>query len=258
MFTLFKKPVEKTHVNPRIRAYGKARIDIARRATSRADWERMWKQSTYPFPFSWGESWKQCVEYRVVDFPAEVGFYIDILGLPVNAFDPDYAMFTSPKGEFYFSVVPAPEGEPGTPPEAIRIQFMVDNILKVAEELEQRGIAFEQWPGPCAEGSSLYIGYFRTPHGICIELWGLGGDDFEVEEGGQVEDVGGSDLLPLTGETEILHAPPLSPAPSADAEVLGEQAEIDKIIIEEGENFEDDSENDEVELFYEYIDEEEE
>jgi len=254
MLALFKKPVEKTHVNPRIRAYGKARIDIARRATSRADWDRMWKQSTFPFPFSWGESWKQCVEYRVVDFPAEVGFYIDILGLPVNAFDPDYAMFTSPNGEFYLSVVPALEGDPGTPPEAIRIQFMVDNILEVAEELERRGIVFEKWPSPCAEGSSLYIGYFRTPHGISIDLWGLVDDDFELEESVLEEDVGGSDLQTNNETTGLVQASRLDSARSRDAGVLDERDEP----MEDGENVEGDAEENEVELFYVYVDEEEE
>jgi catechol 2,3-dioxygenase-like lactoylglutathione lyase family enzyme len=170
-----KNAVNQFHVNPKFRAYGKARLDIARRADNPEDWNRLWKRPAYPFPFNWGNHWKQCVEYRVDDFAAEVGFFIDILGLPVNAFDPDYAMFTSPDGDFYFSVVPAVEGEPSTPPDAFRIQFMVEDIQETALELERRGIPFEQWPQPCYEGSSLQIGYFRTPHGICIDLWGNAG-----------------------------------------------------------------------------------
>jgi len=34
-------------------------------------------------------------------------------------------------------------------------------------------IAFEQPPQPCQPGSSLHISNFRTPHGICVELWGV-------------------------------------------------------------------------------------
>ncbi|HLE15320.1 MAG TPA: hypothetical protein VI776_11265 [Anaerolineales bacterium] len=168
-----KKKANRYHINPKFRAYGKARVDIAQRASGPEDWEKLWKTSAYPFPFVWGTQWKQCIEYRADDFAAEVGFFIDILGLPVNAFDPDYAMFTSPAGDFYFSVVPAGEGEPGTPPDAFRIQFMVEDIQETALELERRGIPFEQWPQACVEGSSLYIGYFRTPHGICVDLWGI-------------------------------------------------------------------------------------
>jgi hypothetical protein len=92
--------VTKYPVSARIRALGKARLDIAARAKSQADWESLWKPPSNPFPFAWGETWKQCVEYKVDDFPAEVGFFIDVLGLPVNAIDPDYAMFTSPQGLF--------------------------------------------------------------------------------------------------------------------------------------------------------------
>ena len=173
MLERFRKPVANYHVNPRFRAYGKARIDIAQRAATRDDWDRLWKKSTYPFPFSWGDSWKQCVEYKVGDFPAEVGFFIDILGFPVNAFDPDYAMFTSPNGEFYFSVVPVLESEEVTAPDAIRLQFMVEHIMETAVELERRGVKFDQWPTQPSKKSPLLIGSFRTPNGIGIDLWGF-------------------------------------------------------------------------------------
>jgi catechol 2,3-dioxygenase-like lactoylglutathione lyase family enzyme len=160
-------------INPRVRAFGKARIDIAERAKNPTDWEKLWKPPSNSFPFVWGKSWKQCVEYRVDDFAAEVGFFIDVLGLPVNAFDPGYAMFTSPQGDFFFAVVPTPHAEQSTPPDAIRLQFMVKDITATTSELEQRGIFFEQPPQPLRPGSSLSIGYFRTPHGICVELWGM-------------------------------------------------------------------------------------
>jgi catechol 2,3-dioxygenase-like lactoylglutathione lyase family enzyme len=187
MLELFQKPAAYYHVNPRFRAYGKARIDIAQRAATRDDWDRLWKKSTFPFPFSWGQSWKQCIEYRVADFAAEVGFFIDILGFPVNAFDPDYAMFTSPNGEFFFSVVPAHGDEESTPPDAIRLQFMVAKITETAVELERRGVVFEHWPAPAGEDSPLQIGSFRTPHGIGIDLWGIDADQDRLEVDQQLE-----------------------------------------------------------------------
>jgi hypothetical protein len=159
-------------INPRVRAFGKARIDIARRAKNQAQWEKLWKQPSNSFPFVWGESWKQCVEYRVDDFPAEVGFFIDILGLPINALDQGYAMFTSPQGDFFFSVVPTPHTEQSTPPDAFRLQFMVKDIIATSHELQHRGIDFEQPPQSLHPDSSLSITSFRTPHGICVELWG--------------------------------------------------------------------------------------
>lgn len=173
MLEIFKRSDTTFPVNPRFRAYGKARIDIAKRAETRDDWDQLWKKPSNPFPFSWGSSWKQCIEYKVADFPAEVGFFIDILGFPVNAFDPDYAMFTSPNGDFYFSVVPAREGENPTPLGAIRLQFMVQDIIETAIELQRRGVKFTQMPARVADNSAFLIGSFHTPNGIGIELWGF-------------------------------------------------------------------------------------
>jgi len=160
-------------INPRVRAYGKARIDIAQRAQTPADWERLWVNPLHAFPFVWGESWKQCIEYKVDDFAAEVGFFIDVLGLPVNAFGPAYAMFTSPQGDFFFSFIPTPRGEYSTPPDAIRLQFMVADIFTTTRELEQRGIEFEHLPVPIQPGLPLHAASFRTPNGILVDLWGV-------------------------------------------------------------------------------------
>ena len=160
-------------VNPRVRAYGKARLDLARRAHNGEEWKRIWKPPMHPYPFCLGGAWKQCIEYKVEDFAAEVGFFIDVLGLEINSLDPGYAQFTSPNRDFYFAVVQAPQGYPATPPDALRIQFMVEDIFDTAEELESRGIIFEIPPQPCQAGSALNIGSFLTPHGITIELWGI-------------------------------------------------------------------------------------
>lgn len=202
---MFRKSLEKYPTDPRFRAYGRARIDIAQRAQSRADWDRMWKESIHPFSFSWGGFWKQCIEYRVEDFAAEVGFFIDVLGFPVLAFDPDYAMFTSPDQDFTFSVVPAGEQLSSTSPDALRIQFMVTDILETAEELERRGVVFEQFPQPIEPDASLYIGYFRTPHGICIDLWGeIGREEQDSQDSLPNQPVEFVKAAPLTsGETEI-------------------------------------------------------
>ena len=163
-------------INPRVRAYGKARLDLARRARNGEEWQRIWKPPSNPYPFKLGSAWKQCIEYKVDDFAAEVGFFIDIIGLEVNSLDPGYAQFTSPQRDFYFAVVETPQGYSSTPPEALRIQFMVEDIFTTAEELENRGISFEIPPQPCQAGSALNIGAFRTPHGITIELWGIVND----------------------------------------------------------------------------------
>lgn len=160
------------HVNPRFRAYGRARIDIAKRANTREEWEKLWRPPQNSFPFEWGIYWKQCVEYRVGDYAAEVGFYIDVLGFPVNAFDAEYAQFTSPDGEFFIAVVPVQDLTEVTPPDSLRLQFMIHNLEQTAKELEIRGVAFERLPEPLQPGSQLMLASFRSPNGILIELWG--------------------------------------------------------------------------------------
>jgi hypothetical protein len=159
-------------VDPRVRAYGKARIDITRRAKDEQEWQRLWKDPRYSFPFRFGTTWKHCIEYRVDDFAAEVGFFMDVLGFPALAFSPSFAMFTSPGQDFSFSVAVTPEGCFSTPPDSIRLQFMVEDILTTAAELEQRGVKFEQRPEVGSAGEALISGYFRTPHGICVDLMG--------------------------------------------------------------------------------------
>jgi hypothetical protein len=155
------------------RMLGEARIDVAKKAKTREDWERLWDEAAHPYTFEWGDCWKQCIEYKVADFAAEVGFYIDILGMPPNALSEDYAMVMSPDGAFYLSFSLGKEAESPTPPEAISIQFMLKDILKAAEELESRGIVFDEKPQPYGEGSPLYRCIFRTPNSIPVHLWGM-------------------------------------------------------------------------------------
>jgi len=158
------------HVDPRIRAYGKARIDVTRRARDENEWQLLWHEPRFSFPFSWGSGWKHCIQYTVDDFAAEIGFFIDVLGFPVNAFSPSYAQFTSPAGEFFFSIAAALEGEPSTPPTSLRLQFMLHDLPQTIQELERRGITFERKPEP-GEGFPA-VALMQTPNGMIIELWG--------------------------------------------------------------------------------------
>jgi catechol 2,3-dioxygenase-like lactoylglutathione lyase family enzyme len=265
---MFKSQASRHHINPRFRAYGKARIDIAKRVRDQRDWYRLWKEPSNPFPFAWGENWRQCVEYKVDDFAAEVGFYIDILGLPVNAFDPDYAMFTSPRRDFFLSIVPAFEDEYSTPPDAIRIQFMVDEIFSTVEELERRGVEFEQQPQACQEGSSLYIGYFRTPHGICVDLWGFvdqeAEEEFYPDHDDTLQDLG-EDFDTLTSSEQGQGTRAHASAESYHEDEIEEQESEPDDLEDEGEDQEDSEDDvgdeageDDFEESIRYIDEEDE
>jgi catechol 2,3-dioxygenase-like lactoylglutathione lyase family enzyme len=151
---------------------GAARLEVAMKAKTPDDWKKMWPKPANAWTFEWGSCWKQCIEYRVDDFASEVGFFIDVLGLPTNAFGPDYAMFTGPGKDFYFAVVPTPDDGEATAPDTIRLAFMIADIHGAVNELEARGVQFEK-RAESWKGSPIHSCTFRTPAGVAVDLWGM-------------------------------------------------------------------------------------
>lgn len=164
------KTNKKPHVNPRFRAYGRARIDIIQHVTNQADWDRLWKSPSNSFPFQWTDGWKQCIEYRVEDYAAEVGFYIDFLGFSVDEFGPQYARFCSPAGDFAIGIDASPAGSSAMPVTGLRLQLQVSDLFELVEELQKRGVSFEHPPKIHPRDKSLVSAVFKTPHGLVIEL----------------------------------------------------------------------------------------
>jgi len=162
----------KPHINPRFRAYGKARIDIIQRIQNQQDWDKLWKSAANPFPFIWSGGWTHCTEYCVDEYAAEVGFYIDFLGFAVDEFGPEYARFSSPWGDFYIGVVAANKEKNSTPAGAFRLQFQVSDLVETCDELRRRGIQFVQPPKADRREPSRATAVLYTPHGIAIDLVG--------------------------------------------------------------------------------------
>ncbi|HNW32315.1 MAG TPA: VOC family protein [Caldisericia bacterium] len=156
------------------RAYGVTRIEVSKVAESAADWEKLWREPEFGFPFKWGSCWKQCCEYFVSDFEAEVGFFTDILGCVCNALDQDYAMFTSPARDFFIAFYRA-EPDRATPPGTMKIAFMVEEVDQTVKKLKDRGVEFIDDPQSVAEGSPLAKASFATPNMIECALWGFPG-----------------------------------------------------------------------------------
>jgi hypothetical protein len=154
------------------RDYGKKRLEIPAKAKSMEDWQAMWYDPIHPYTFKWGTCWKGQIQYSVDDYVAEVGFWLDVLGLDCNVLGADFAMVNTPDEVFAFSFAPAVQNV-STPPSAIKIEFMLEAILDTAKQLESRGIVFDVPVHEDGEGSSLYTGTLRTPHGIAVNLWGL-------------------------------------------------------------------------------------
>lgn len=147
--------------------YGKTRLAFVKSCQSEEDWDQ-WAEPKHQFAFQYGPCWKNTIEYKVSDFAAEVGFFIDVLGCDCNALMEDYAMIQGPEQEFTFSFRPAKNEEAVTPKDAITIEFMVSNIDELHRELISRGIEFIQSP---QEESGGQTAKFQTPHGITIKLW---------------------------------------------------------------------------------------
>ena len=158
------------HISPKVRAYGKARIDITRRAQDEDEWRRLWKEPSQPYPFAAGEGWKFNLVYTVEDYAAEIGFFIDVLGFPVLAFSPSRVQLTSPDSGFALTILAVRGDGPSTPPDALRLQVNVEALSQTVRELERRGVAFDQQPAPVQAGSSWQMASFRTPHGVSFDL----------------------------------------------------------------------------------------
>ncbi len=154
----------------RYREIGNARLKLAAELKTPDEWKERWTPPKYKFPFAFGSCWNQCIGYAVEDYAAEIGFYYDVFGLSVNAFSADFAMFTSPEREFFFSVIPASEKLKAMPPECLDFGFMVKDLKNVATELEARGIVFSK-PVSNYMDSPMLTGELETPNGIRITLW---------------------------------------------------------------------------------------
>ena len=155
------------------RKHGKNRIEVAKKCNSKEDWEKNWEPPKHPFFVEFGDCWKHSVQYAVDDFAAEVGFFIDGLGMTVNAFCEEYAMLTSPDRDFFFSVVPSSEEHKRTDPDSITLEFTVKDICGTVKELCERTICMDQDPKPVQEGSAMYSAVFQTPNGIKVRIWGM-------------------------------------------------------------------------------------
>ncbi|MCE7933463.1 MAG: VOC family protein [Chlorobi bacterium CHB2] len=155
-----------------LRQIGQQRLASATNAQSQEDWNSLAASLPHKFPFDWGDCWRQSTEYRVCDFAAEVGFYTDILGFSILVLSDTYAMFTSPDHAFNVAFVPVQKGDE-TPPNAIAIEFMVNNIAETVAKLQERGISFETLPSPPTAQPILTTATFRTPNSIQLRLWSV-------------------------------------------------------------------------------------
>lgn len=108
-------------------------------------------------------------EFGVEDYAAELGFYLDILGMKVNATWPDHAMIMSPEGDYAFTIYRAKR----TATE-LNLQFMIGNITAAAAMLKRRGVTVVQdLKAEWGEQSPMRTFKLESPSGVVITLWGM-------------------------------------------------------------------------------------
>lgn len=151
------------------RKYGQRRLDALKRITSREDWEKLWPRARYDYPFTWGDCWKAVVEFGVKDFTAEVGFYLDILGMKVNAVWDDHAMIKTPEGDYTFTIYRAKRTSPD-----LNLQFMLGNISEATTALKRRGVTVVQdLTAEWGSENPMRTFKMKSPSGVVITLWGF-------------------------------------------------------------------------------------
>jgi catechol 2,3-dioxygenase-like lactoylglutathione lyase family enzyme len=151
------------------RDLGQRRLDAIARITSREDWQRLWPKPRHAYPFTWGDCWKGVVEFGVKDFAAELGFYLDILGMSVNATWPDHAMIMSPDGDYTFTIYRAKRTSSD-----LNLQFMIGNISEAVAALKRRGVVpVQDLRAEWGEQSPMRTCRLRSPSGVVITLWGM-------------------------------------------------------------------------------------
>jgi hypothetical protein len=149
--------------------FGARRLRALASIKSREDWATKWPAAKHAYPFTWGECWKAVVEYGVKDYAAELGFYLDVLGMSVNATWDDHAMITSPDGEYAFTIYKAKATA-----REMNLQFMIGNIADAAAQLKRRKVTVvEDLAAPWGEQAPMRTFRLATPNRHVITLWGM-------------------------------------------------------------------------------------
>lgn len=151
------------------RQLGQRRLDALERIKSREDWLKLWPKPRHDYPFTWGDCWKAVAEFGVKDYAAELGFYLDILGMRVNATWPDHAMIMTPDGDYTFTIHRAKR----TATE-LNLQFMIGNITEAVAALKRRKVTVVQdLKADWGEQSPMRTFKLKSPSGVVITLWGM-------------------------------------------------------------------------------------
>ncbi len=161
--------MQSTETIERLRALGSARKNAAAAIKSMEEWTQVMANRP-TFPSDLGPCWQQIVEYVVDDIDAEIGFYIEVLGLTPMIMQQDHAMFCFPPGDGMCVMVRSSTADmPAT--QSFALELMVQKLDDFVQAVQDRGATFEKQPEPEMPGSPLSQGLLRTPNGVPYRIW---------------------------------------------------------------------------------------
>jgi glyoxylase I family protein len=112
------------------------------------------------------------VVLRVRDQAASRRFYVDVLGCTVAHVNEKFSLIHLRFGEHFIDLLPAAAGEEARGGmDHVCLSIRCDDLAKLAEELERRGVPVEggvaERLGAYGRGPSIYV---RDPDGYRVEL----------------------------------------------------------------------------------------
>ncbi len=116
-----------------------------------------------------GVVFRQMFEYAVIDYEIEVGFFSEIFGFSVIAMTQDYALFTTPAGDFHFSLRAAGKHDTASRFDGLKLLFMTADFASAEAHIHASGLIED---AEVRNGSpSQRVLYFTSPAGLPIEIW---------------------------------------------------------------------------------------
>jgi len=153
--------------------FGKKRLSVVTHALSEEIWDQEWTLPVNHFFAEFGKIWQFTVEYYVMDFKAELGFFTDIMGFDVKMISEEFAMVVPPEEQFSISFSKVSRKQDASNSDSLSIQFFIRDLDQTYEKLEKLGIKFDIPPEEYDENGLFQRASFKTPNEIPVILWGM-------------------------------------------------------------------------------------
>lgn len=104
------------------------------------------------------------IEFEVMKFEEEVGFWAAVFGVKFLSLNSDYAILTDEKRTFTFSIK-RNAAEPAW--SGVKIQWFTDDLDQVLSVLSERGVGYQIHDN----SEHQRFARFSSPNGLVAEVW---------------------------------------------------------------------------------------